>query len=293
MPRCLRSRNVDVQSWEERPCESQCVCLCGVECLAPSSVQEILYIMLLGYVWCMSSRWLTLRVSLVLTYAVYANGAVMVAYGQQWRRRHGRLRIAGEALVTWTKDCLCSQQPKAWLLRCVHRSLSWNRARKKTMNAICNVRIWNTLWFFEGPTIWESLCKLEILVTYSYQVNPEWISMENCHWTIGTFDFCYCHRTWLGTSRPSCETKPHLVGRGSAVSSWAIESDRPNDRPSDSNWIQHDTWFLSQLWCFQRLWMIPCEGLNGHLLESSSDNWTWTFEDGRRSSAMERPLHKI
>jgi len=39
-------------------------------------------------------------VALVLTYAVYANGAVMVAYGQQWRRRHGRLRIAGEALMT-------------------------------------------------------------------------------------------------------------------------------------------------------------------------------------------------
>lgn len=57
-------------------------------------------LLLLGYVWCMSSRRLTLRVALVLTYAVYANGAVMVAYGQQWRRRHGRLRIAGEALMT-------------------------------------------------------------------------------------------------------------------------------------------------------------------------------------------------
>lgn len=35
---------------------------------------------------------------LVLTYAIYANGSVMIAYSQQWRRRHGRLRIGGEEI---------------------------------------------------------------------------------------------------------------------------------------------------------------------------------------------------
>ena len=51
--------------------------------------------------------------------------------------------------------------------------------------------------------------------------------------------------------------------------------------------------FVSSLMLPPETFLMICEGLNGHLLESSSDNWTWTFEDGRRSSAMERPLHKI
>ena len=43
------------------------------------------------------------RTLLVLTYAIYANGSVMIAYSQQWRRRHGRLRIGGEEINSWVK----------------------------------------------------------------------------------------------------------------------------------------------------------------------------------------------
>ena len=175
-------------------------------------------------------------------------------------------------------------------LRRVRGSLSWNKNRNQTTDAICIVRIWNALWFLEGPTLWESFCKLEILVTYrdisgkSSNESPWKIAIEH-HWTIVT------GLGWEHLGHPAKPSPTWLAEVPHSLTKWCW--------PSDIKWIHimnhHESYqiFVSSLMLPPETFLMICEGLNGHLLESSSDNWTWTFEDGRRSSAMERPLHKI